>query len=303
VKGLRLLLAAALGLTSTATPVFAGDKDPAIAPTTAIEAKLLASGKQRIDPAKGYIFQRWNARASVLLLRVPDEQDYADYDLLIEKGFVKAVKSYQTQSAGYDADVRYARQHGLPVPAKPVEPKRETFTIADIANRMLIGVGPTYVFEKAAGTDEVSYLQEVKPGTYIYYGPMFGGPNGYFGTCYCMGGVRFEVKAGQITDLGNFLNVAPDYAAQVTPDIGPKVVLAKAAEPTYGLPAALASYPSARAEFHASGKLNNIFKATVSRMPPVPGVLAYDRDVAVDVATGAKSEFGFPRRVAVKAGS
>ena len=56
------------------------------------------------------------------------------------------------------------------------------------------------------------------------------------------------------------------------------------AKPTdWSVPDSLAKYPHAQAELRASGKRNNFLSALVGRIPPVPGVLAYDRDVPVDL--------------------
>lgn len=293
----RLAFAAALSLAGLASPARA-DKDPPPAPTMAIEEKNLVSGKYKIDPAQGYIFLRTDGRSNGAFVRIPDEQDLADYTAVFERSFAKAVKTYESQAAGYEKAVTFAQQRNLIVPLKPVKPERETYSVGDIGQRTLVNVGPMYAFSKNAATDEYSYLQQVKPGTYIYYGPVFVGANGVgSGVCFCMGSVRFEVKAGQITDLGDFLSVAPDQTAQVPSDMDPKLVsrLHGPGTPRYGLPASLAAYPSARAEFHASGKLNNFYGLMVSRMQPVPGVLAYQRDVAIDVVSGERVVLGFPR--------
>lgn len=292
----RSILAAALSLAAlaAASPVLA-DKDPEIAPYRPLEEKNFLSGKATIDPSKGYFYLHGKGPAFGVFLRIPDEQDLADYRFLTEKAYAKALRSYERAVASYDNDAKIARNVGRPVPALPVRPDAATFSIGDIGLRTNVPVGPFSRFSKASG--ESSFLEEVKPGTYIYYGPLASGPNGAMGTCFCMGSVRFEVKAGQITDLGDFLKVAPDWASQALSDLDPKAreQLSGPQTPHFGLPASLASYPSVQAKFHASGKLNNFVGAMVSRMPPVPGVLAYDRDVAIDVATGERVVLGFAR--------
>lgn len=295
------MLAFALAAVVPGAPALAA-KDPPIAAWSTVEEKNLLAGKAAIQPTEGYIFLRSMGRFTGAFLRVPDEQDRADYGVVFENAFAKAEKSYAVRMKYWDAEVKFAHQRRLTPPPKPVEPKRETFPAGDIALRLHVQVGPMFLFSKSSDTEEVSYLNSVKPGTYIYYGPVFTWAYGVGGgTCYCMGSVRFEVKAGQITDLGNFLSVAADAASQPTPDLPPKVIPAAAATPTYGLPPSLASYPSARAEFHASGKVNNIYGITVSRMPPVPGVLAYRRDIAVDVATGQDAGLGLGAKPVVAA--
>ncbi len=49
------------------------------------------------------------------------------------------------------------------------------------------------------------------------------------------------------------------------------------------MPQSLTQYPNAKAELRAAGKRNNFLNALVGRIPPVPGVLAYERDVPIDL--------------------
>lgn len=49
------------------------------------------------------------------------------------------------------------------------------------------------------------------------------------------------------------------------------------------MPQSLTQYPNAKAELRAAGKRNNFLKALVGRIPPVAGVLAYERDVPIDL--------------------
>jgi hypothetical protein len=112
-----------------------------------------------------------------------------------------------------------------------------------------------------------------------------------------MGSVKFEVKPGMVTDLGNFLLAAPRLDQQqsaetndlrANPEQFAKYEATRdrqMSEPRYGLPASLSSWPSARAEFSASGKIDNFLGVMVSRLPPIPGVLAYQRDTVVDART------------------
>lgn len=283
----RSFLAAGLVLAGLATPAALAAKDPPIVPSKAIEEKYLASGKAGIDPAKGYIFLRAPVRFTGTFVRVPDDQDRADYRFLFDKEYAKQVKAYPGKLAKWRSDTKLAEQTKRKLPAKPDEPTREGVSIGDIELRTAIAVGPMFMFSKSEDGAEFRYMQEVKPGTYIYYGPVMSMPNGAaFGTCYCMGSVRFEVKAGEVTDLGDFLSTAPDYASQRSADLLGNAQLPASRESHYGLPASLEGKPSSRAQFHASGKLNNFYGITLSRMPPVPGVLAYRRDTVIDVASG-----------------
>jgi hypothetical protein len=271
----------------------------ALAEGRPVEEKNIVSGKDKLDPASGYIFLHAAGRTNGLFLRVPDEETRAAYQADWDEAFAKAEKKYPGQLKRWESDVALANKTKNKPPEKPLPPSRETFSVGAIELRDMVSFGPMFVFSK--GEDRFSYLTAVKPGTYIYYGPIYIAP-GYpaGGLCYCMGTVRFEVKPGAVTDLGNFLGAAPkpappydvsalfwmreneERAAKGKPPLVAPQQLA------FGLPDSLKSWPSAQAEFQASGKLNNYFGITVSRMPPVPGVLDYRRDAVIDARTGAE---------------
>jgi hypothetical protein len=100
-----------------------------------------------------------------------------------------------------------------------------------------------------------------------------------------MGSVKFEAKAGQITSLGDFLSLGwADRAALEQSTFERELLPDRPAKPTdWSIPQSLAKYTNAKAELRAAGKRNNVLRALVGRIPPVPGVLAYNRDVPVDL--------------------
>lgn len=279
-----LLLAASLG--------------PVAAPAKPVEEKNVLSGKVTFDPASGYIFLTGPARQFGMFLRVPDDATRAAWERERQKAFDKALKSYRSDYAQWKANAAVRAEHKLPPEAQPVEPTLETFRFDPVDLRDLVSFGPQFVYAKGAA---VSYLEAVKPGTYIWYGNVMGGnglPAG--GVCNCMGTVQFEVKAGVVTDLGNWLLAAPRIkdeigvgVAKLAEDNARRVAEGKAphelpefGDIRFGLPASLKGWPSARAEFHASGKLNNYFAVYIGRLPHVPGVLGYRRDAVIDERTG-----------------
>ncbi|NRD90630.1 hypothetical protein C8024_15970 [Sphingopyxis sp. BSNA05] len=160
-----------------------------------------------------------------------------------------------------------------------------------------VSFGPQFVFSKDKSDKEnpvFSYMIEVEPGNYNYFGPVLSVPGAATtGVCYCMGSVKFSVRAGQITDLGNFLTNAPALDNGGTALLGPMLLQENSPDSKalrwlklpvkFGLPDSLSSYPAARAEFAPSGKLNNVYRAMVSRMGPVEGLFRYERDQVIDI--------------------
>lgn len=283
-SAVRLIAGAALALASLTHPVRA---DP-------VEEKNVLVGKAKLDPAKGYIFVSGAERQFGTFLRVPDDETRATWQKDWDKAFAKAQKRYVGAIAQWQSDLKIAEQTKSKPREKPDEPTRETFTIDPLDLRDAVSFGPMFVYAKG---DRVSYLNAVKPGTYIWYGPLLVVPAGASGTCWCMGTVRFEVKAGAVTNLGDVLWTSPHFAGQQ--DITLKLAGAKFAERSQAaraevaaggthteLPATLKDWPADVPVLQAAGKLNNYYGAMVSRLPPVEGVLAYKRDRVIDVATG-----------------
>lgn len=244
-----------------------------------VEAKNIGT-KAKIDPAKGYILISAPNRMSGTFIKAPDAAEQAEYKAEWEKEFAKAQKKYASQIKIWEAD----RKAGAKTGDKPVEPKAESFSIGDIERRMTVGYGPMFVFEKS-DDKAVTYLMEVEPGNYAYYGPIMLMPNGTaVGQCFCMGSVGFAVKPGVITNLGDFLSLgwADDSAIRSMAAVAPQTGRVPSAV-SYTIPASLSSYTVEQADWRAAGKMNNFFGITVSRFPPVEGVLAYERDKVIDL--------------------
>jgi hypothetical protein len=270
---------------------------PIAADAKPIAEKAVLSGKVKLDPSMGYIFVS-GGRSMGMFLRVPDASTRAVYEQDRRKAFVKAQKRYVTEMQQWEYDSSIAKKEGSAPPPRPDELKFETFSIDPIELRETESFGPMNAYGQG---DRIAYLNAVKPGTYIYYGPILMGGNGAFmGTCYCLGSVRFEVRAGVVTDLGNALVSAPQWDSEMdVARLNQKELNAKRVaagkEPidagwnkpvAYGLPQSLASWPAVRAEFHANPKMNNYYGVLVSRLAPIPGILAYKRDTIVDARTG-----------------
>jgi hypothetical protein len=288
-KRIVTLIAAALAL--VAAPVAAQKVKPDMAEYKAIELKSIISGKAKIDPAKAYIFVRSpEARANGVFLKTPNAAEIASYETKWREELAEAKEDYPKKLARYNAE----RQSGRTPKDKPVEPTDESFAIAPIDLRMIVSFGPQYVFDKTeAPSKSFSYLIEVEPGEYTYHGPILYLPGTQtFGTCFCMGSVKFEAKAGQITSLGDFLSLGWADRAALEQSTFERTLLAdRPAKATdWSVPESLAKYPNVQAELRAAGKRNNVLRALVGRLPPVPGVLGYQRDVPVDLIGLAEAQ-------------
>jgi hypothetical protein len=288
-------IAAALGLLVVA-PI-----QPALA--EAIEEKNLLKGKVSIEEDLGYIYLTAPMRFGGTFVRVPDDEDIADYKEARAEAFGEALKRYEKEYKRWERNTATAKEQRAKgrrankIKPEPIKPTESVFNFAAIEQFTATDFGPTYVFAKGGGT--FSYLEAVKPGTYIWYGPVIFDKNqGHIGVCYCMGTVKFEVKAGTITDLGNFLRSAPQWLDDPTAPLasiqysgGLNGFIIKppsqSGKVVYGLPPSLAEYPSEKAQFFAHGKMNNFYGIMISRVAPIPGVLAYDRDRIIDLKAEA----------------
>ena len=260
--------------------------------------KRIVTGKTVIDPASGYIYLYGTGRQGGTFIRVPDADDNESYRNERDAAFEKAIERYGKQLKRWNADVKLAQQMKKAAPEKPVEPTQENFSIGDIERRTAIQFGPDYAYIKDKSIDRFGYAMSVKPGTYIWYGPIvFDIKQGFIGVCYCMGSVKFEVKPGVVTNLGNFLLAAPLAEQQKGAPLldirhsggwnGFKVeVPITSAAVSFDLPGSLSQWPSVTPDFVASGKLNNFYGVMISRLPPVPGILEYQRDKIIDARSG-----------------
>lgn len=248
----------AFALAMLAAPLSAQTRETPRADHKPIMLRQLLSGKARIDPAKAYIFVRSpEGRAAGTFLKTPTPAEIAHHEA-------------NPQRRLYGRD---------PYP---------------IDANMTVTFGPKSFFDRSGGPDgNFTYLTEVEPGEYTYLGPMIVTTHGPArGECYCMGSVKFVAKAGQITSLGDFLSLGwADRAALMQTTIDPASLPDRPPVPTdWSVPESLSQYPHAKAELRAAGRRDNFFNALVGRIPPVPGVLAYDRDAVIDLVAQADTE-------------
>jgi len=275
----------------TSMPAMAKKKDVVFVTTSAVKDKPAVT----LDKAQGYILLRSDGALPIHLMRVPSADDQAAYDTMRDEAFVEAREKYAKKLASYErtkALAESARKSGsstpVTVPAKPVEPTTENFEFTAFGLLAGVSIGPMNRFAKQEGGASV-YLQAVTPGTYRIYGPITVIPNSaVMGTCLCMGSVSFEVRAGEIADMGTAIVKAPPPAtAEDAEGIVPLNFQLQPATPEMAVDARLTAMPIKPAAYRPIGKLPNYFGLTIDRLAAMPGVMRYDGDRIVDLTAAA----------------
>ncbi len=247
--------------------------------------KAHAVAPAALDPGKAYLLYRASTAKSGLfpitqiLVRVPSEAE---------------MTAFRTaRAAAYEAALPKLREKakGGPVPTI------EQWSFDDYK-------GPSNAFglpskDFLEDGELRSYLLEVPPGDYVLYGISLNG--GSVVTCNCIGTVKFAAKPGVMTFLGA-LYADKVHKASPVPHLednlgeqmfqygfvfGAGLVPADAQTP---VPAPVAALPLALAEFHAVGAFRQPGAAGINRLPPVPGVLGYERGRPIDLRTGRPAE-------------
>lgn len=258
---LSFLLASALFFGS----VMAEAKDPVYVTSTAVGNKPVVSA----DPAKGYALLRSTMPTGLYLIRVPDAADLKIYTDARAAALAEERAKYPRRMKSYERDVViYERSRGtnpaITMPEKPIEPTEKNFEYPAFETLAGATLGGGARFAKGEKGYSV-YLQELKPGTYRIYGS--GALLMGVGHCYCMGSVKFDVKAGEVVDMGT-LN-APDGLIPFRDGMS--------TDPR------LSQWTVKPATFRPVGKLPNYFGVNVTRIQPIESVIAYDRDKILDV--------------------
>lgn len=245
-----------------------------------------------LDPAKAYVLVRSDVAIPLHLMRVPSAEDQTKYDALKAEAFAEAREKYAKKKASYDKAVA-ASAKARPgdvkttVPPEPVEPTAENFEFTAFGLLTGVSIGPFNRFAKGTGEEKTSiYVQEVTPGSYRIYGMLTVMPQGgAMGSCFCMGSVKFEAKAGEITDLGRFgSRELPKREAGDSAKPMPLALEFRPATADTPLDPRLSGLKAAPAVLKPIGKLPNFWGVTIDRFPAIDGVMRYDRDRIVDLA-------------------
>ncbi len=292
----RLLIAGA-AFAVCASPAFAKKTKVVFVTSAAVKDKPAVT----FDPDRAYVLVRSNIAIPLHLMRIPSEEDQVKYDALKAEAFTEAREKYAKKKASYDkAKAAYDKTPkgaAKPVlPEKPVEPTEANFEFTPFGLMTGVPIGPLFRFAKGDGGAS-TYLHELTPGRYRIYGMVSVLPNAAAtGSCFCMGSVAFEVKAGQVTDLGYLRALMPEEVKVQEGDAtglfdSEKVEGYQVLQPapaSWTLDPRLAGATVVPAKFWPVGKMPNYFGVSVGRMPPLAGVMRYDRDRIIDL-TGAQT--------------
>jgi hypothetical protein len=252
-----------------------------------------------LDAGTAYIMYTAKAPAALELIREPTEADVAAYNTRRKTAFDKAYKSYVRKVADWNAQVEAHRKDPAAaiVGTRPVELTEASFSFPPIEFDMIVAMGPLNRFSKA--DDASVYLQAVPPGNYRVYGPIFVGVDNTVaaGVCMCMGTVQFRAEAGAITNVGTLRFPLLDaiLAAKASGGEKPKTALdlpdgttSFAIQPAVAgamVDPRIGSFPVRPAAYRASGKMPNWYGIEVDRLTAIPGILSYDRDRIVELAS------------------
>ena len=262
------------------TSVDAKEKPPVF-----VESKIVKDTPTvTLDATKAYVLLRTSVALPVSFSRVATVEDRVGYERVKSAAFDEARRAYAKKLARYENErAQAAKTPGTKLPDAPVEPTEANFRFTPFEQMANFAVGPLNRFAKG---DVSVFLQAVTPGTYRFMGqmdPLLGG-----GLCYCMGSVRFEAVAGKITDLGTLAADpgAPPFVKgdSSAPRNSAFALSLTPASDAMTIDPRLAALPRVNAAYRAAGKMANFWGIAISRLPAIPGILAYDRDHIIDVA-------------------
>jgi hypothetical protein len=257
----------------------------------------------QIRPDRAYFLIRIGrpqgvAKFDPVFLRIPTAAEMAGWEAARRDAFARAAPELIRQREQQLAQNRLtpAERHGRPVPVDPV-PSVDAFRFdyGAVANLNRIDANRALV----PGRPEATYLVEAVPGEYVLYGISFGMWTPAVHTCLCLGTIGFSAQPGVVFDLGTFFADKIDKVSDI-PELraesgyGPSMngflwtfgaairpATAETARPP--LPAGAIVRP---AVYHAVGKFLEPQAMSINRLPPIPGVLAYDGGRVIDVRSG-----------------
>ena len=252
----------------------------------------------QLQPDMGYIYLRLGKTSkkwvpAPTFIRQLTDAEMTAYEEVKAGKFKKAFEKNEKKRAKRMAAAEKAKAKGEPytktIPGV-LTPERFVFEYEAVSNVYMVAARKEYR-KTDYGRDMFFTL---KPGNYVLYN--------MGGVCLCLGTVQFEVKPGEITDLGFIVADFMDRDGEVSPYAEieettknhgiyrtgfPYVVSAVRPYKTeMEIPAELAGLKRVGAQYNAKGKMPMYFSTMLDRLPAIPGVLGYRGDKVVDERTG-----------------
>ena len=269
------------------------------------ELREIRSGEPvTIRSDKAYFLLRFADRPGVwefepVFLRIPASREMEDYRAAKLAAFTaekpeleKSRQRLMDQKAAAEANgERFSGE--IPAP-----PSLSTYNFIYTRSNNVTSLASSKFFSKSG--NERIYLIEAPAGEYVLYGLTYANGRAGLYVCMCLGTVGFEAKAGQVTNLGEFLSDVAKMRSKV-PELeaesgfGPStdtplplaVAAVKPAQAGSSVPDAFRGLPVKAADYHAVGRFLEPRTGGINRLVPIPGVLSYDGDGRViDVKTG-----------------
>ncbi len=236
---------------------------------------------------RAYIFYRTPSRTTFRFLRESTPEQVADHAARRAEAFNRARERAERRVANWERNRATCRprtgEYSCTDP-RPEIPTEAAFEFPSIYEGNFTGneYRPRLLNQDAWS----GWLIAVEPGTYALYGQITETTNGPAGVCYCMGSVRFEAPAGQITDMGEIVAAPADQQGNIDPQnfrLGHFVTVAPW-DPAMRSPAQFANLRVAPPQLRAADKMVNHFGIPITRLAPIDGVLGYERDRVIDLS-------------------
>jgi hypothetical protein len=278
--------AIALGLASTllAASQVAAQQRPPRSPTQFGEADPVV-----LSPDRAYIFYRTPVRETYRFLREVTAEERAEHAASRAEALGKEHARYVRRLASWERASRQCAggsETQCSREARPVEPTDDNFAFPPPeADNFAGNANRPRIMNDGAWS---AWLIAVEPGTYSLYGAIIIGTNGLMGTCFCMGSIRFDAPAGQITDIGEIQLIPEDQRGDPNVErfrLGHFGTVVPPSD-TLRRPPQFANVRVVPAQLRAADKMPNYFGVSISRLAPIPGILDYRRDIVLDGRTG-----------------
>lgn len=251
------------------------------------ETRAVADKPQVVlNPAKAYVLVQGDYQVSPLLMRRPSAEEAQKHAERRAEELAKERAKWVKKHAEWERMIAaLAKVPGADRPKEPQEPTEDNFPWPRYEQAHPVYVGPQNRFAKAEGGAS-TYLQEVEPGEYVFYGNAGLGVPG--GACACLGTVAFRAEAGKVTSLGKFrlpfldaMRGAKENRPKTSLDLPAGTTLMAFAPAAFSDPRIPADM-IVPARFTPVDRLPNWFGLEVDRVTAIDGVMRYERDKLVD---------------------